>query len=142
MVFTFSWVHGITAGDVEDKTEFPAVFEEFHSDLEGALLLAHNAGFDAGVLRGCMRAYGVKAKRLRYLCTLRVARTVWPELPSKSLDNLARHLGLAFRHHNAAEDARVCAEIALAAASAVNALEVADLQHRLDVWRPPERAAA
>jgi len=142
MVFTFSWVHGITASDVQDAAEFPAVFEEFHSDLEGALLLAHNAGFDAGVLRGCMRAYGVKAKRMKYLCTLRIARTVWPELPSKSLDNLARHLGLSFRHHNAAEDARICAEIAIAAASVVGALEVADIRHRLDVWRAPERAAA
>lgn len=142
MVFTFSWVHGITAGDVENSPEFPTVFEEFHDEIAGALLLAHNAGFDAGVMRGCLRRYGIKAKRMKYLCTLRVARTVWPELPSKSLDSLARHLCLSFRHHNAAEDARVCAEIALAAAADVNALEVADLKHRLDVWRPPQQIAA
>lgn len=142
MVFTFTWVHGITAEDVQSAAEFPDVFEEFRSELQGALLLAHNAGFDAGVMRGCMRAYGMASQRLSYLCTLGIARRVWPELSSKSLDSVARHLGLAFRHHNAAEDARVCAEIAIAAARAVCALEVADIQDRLNVWRAPERAVA
>ena len=142
MTFTFSWVHGITADDVQAAAEFPEVFEEFRSELDGALLLAHNASFDAGVMRGCMRAYGMKSQRLSYLCTLGIARRVWPELPSKSLDNVARHLGVAFRHHNAAEDARVCAEIAISAARIMSALEIADIPDRLDVWRAPERAIA
>lgn len=142
MRFTFTWVHGITANDVRDAPEFPEVFEEFRPALKGALLLAHNAGFDAGVMRSCLRVYGMRSPRLSYLCTLGIARTVWPELQSKSLDSVARHLGLRFRHHNAAEDARVCAEIAIAAARIVDALEVADIPARLDVWRAPERAIA
>jgi len=75
------------------------------------------------------------APRLSYLCTLQVARRVWPELPSKGLAALAGHLGIEFRHHNAAEDARACAEVALAAARAIGALEVADIRHRLEVWQ-------
>ncbi len=142
MRFTFTWVHGITAHDVRDAPEFPKVFEEFRPALKGALLLAHNAGFDAGVMRSCLRAYGLRSPRLSYLCTLGIARAVWPELHSKSLDSVARHLGLAFHHHNAAEDARVCAEIAIAASRIVDALEVADIPARLDVWRAPERAIA
>ena len=97
MRFTFTWVHGITAADVREAPEFPEVFEEFRPDLKGALLLAHNASFDAGVMRGCARAYGMKSPRLSYLCTLGIARSVWPELRSKSLDNVARHLGFKFR---------------------------------------------
>jgi DNA polymerase-3 subunit epsilon len=142
MRFSFTWVHGITAADVRDAPVFPDVFEEFRSELKGALLLAHNAGFDAGVMRGCMRSYRMRAPRLSYFCTLALSRAVWPELRSKSLDSVARHLGLRFRHHNAAEDARVCAEIALAAARIVGALEVADIPDRLTVWRAPERAVA
>jgi len=63
---------------------------------------------------------------------------VWPQLKSKALNAVAAHLGVSFTHHNAAEDARACAEVALAAADRVAALEVADIPHRLDVWRPAE----
>jgi len=141
MWFTFTWVHGITHDHVRDAPEFPEVLAEFHAELDGALVLAHNAPFDAGVLRGCARAYGVKPPRMRFLCTLDVARAVWPDLKSKALNNVAAHLGVRFTHHNAAEDARACAEIALAAARMVGALEVADLPRRLEVWRPAKPAA-
>ncbi|MGQ0742490.1 MAG: 3'-5' exonuclease [Alphaproteobacteria bacterium] len=141
MTFHFTWIHGIGPDDVHGSPEFPEVFAEFRTELRGALLLAHNAPFDAGVMRGCARAYRMRAPRFSFLCTLGIARKVWPELRSKALDSVARHLGLRFRHHNAAEDARVCAEIALAAAQTVGALEVADLPARLEVWRV-QRASA
>lgn len=142
MWFAFTWIHGIRAEDVREAPEFPQVFEEFGAELNGALLLAHNAGFDAGVMRGCSRAYGIRSPRLSYLCTLWVARNVWPELPSKGLASIASFLGLKFRHHNAAEDARACAEVALAAARIVGALEVVDIPDRLQVWRAGMRAVA
>jgi DNA polymerase-3 subunit epsilon len=138
MRFTFSWLHGIRAEHVWDKPEFPEVLAEFHDELEGALILAHNAGFDAAVMRGCGRVYGQRLPRMRYLCTLWIARRVWPQLPSKSLANMARHLGIRFKHHNAAEDAMACATVAIAAARRVNALEICDIPARLEVWRPPE----
>jgi DNA polymerase III subunit epsilon len=138
MWFTFSWIHGIRAEHVRDAPEFPAVLNEFRDELHGALVLAHNAPFDAGVMRACARAYGLKAPRMKFLCTLEVARQVWPQLKSKALNNLAQYLGIRFEHHNAAEDARACAEIAIAAAQEVCTLEVVDLKHRLEVWRPPD----
>jgi len=135
MRFSFSWLHGITAEHVRDAPEFPEVLEEFRGELSGALVLAHNAGFDAGVMRDCARAYGVRQPRMKFLCTLTIARAVWPELPSKALNKVAAHLGIRFRHHSAAEDARACAEVALAAAEEVGALEIADIPDRLKVWR-------
>src|SRR5258706_9976885 len=142
MWFTFTWIHGIAAEHVRDAPEFPDVLAEFREELHGALVLAHNAPFDAGVMRACARAYGLKAPRMRFLCTLEVARRVWPQLKSKALNNLAAHLGIRFQHHNAAEDARACAEVALAASDEVSALEVVDLPGRLDVWRPREQKSA
>ena len=127
MRFTFSWIHGITAEDVREAPEFPEVLEEFRGDLEGALVLAHNAGFDAGVMRHCARAYRVRAPKMTYLCTLSIARAVWPELKSKALNNVARHLGIRFAHHNAGQDARACAEIALAAAEHLGAPDIASI---------------
>lgn len=139
MRFTFSWVHGITADDVKDAPEFPDILEEFRGDLHGALVLAHNAGFDSGVMRGCARAYGVRQPKMRFLCTLTIARQVWPDLPSKALKNVARHLCIAFRHHDAGEDARACAEIAIAAAEELGVAEIADIPERL---KPGRRRAA
>jgi len=118
------------------------VLAEFHDELEGALILAHNAAFDAAVMRGCGRAYGHTLPRMRYLCTLWIARQVWPELRSKGLASMANHLGIQFRHHNAAEDAMACAYVAIAAARRVNALEICDIPARLQVWRPPETLLA
>ena len=142
MRFTFSWLHGICEEHVWDKPDFPEVLAEFHDELDGALVLAHNAPFDAAVMRGCARVYGHTLPRMRYLCTLWIARQVWPELKSKGLASMARHLGIGFRHHNAAEDARACAWVAIAAARRVNALEICDIPARLQVWRPPEALIA
>lgn len=135
MRFTFTWVHGISAEDVCNAGEFPAVLEEFHDELDGALVLAHNAGFDAGVMRNCVRAYRLREPKMEYLCTLAIARQVWPELKSKALNAVALHLGIAFTHHNAAEDARACAEIAIAAAELLGASDVGGIPARLQQWR-------
>lgn len=135
MVFTFTWCHGITAEDVETAPEFPEVLAEFHHEFEGALMLAHNAGFDAGVMDGCIRRYRLAPPKMDYLCTLHVARRVWPELRSKALKNVASHLGVEFRHHNAAEDARACAEIALAAARLLGVSCVSQIPAALETMR-------
>lgn len=131
MRFSFTWCHGITEEHVSDKPEFPEVLDEFRDDLNGALVLAHNAGFDEGVMRGCAKAYRVRPPKMSFLCTLMIARAVWPELKSKALGSVARHLGIRFKHHNAAEDASACAQVAIAAACKLGANEVADIPARL-----------
>jgi len=142
MRFTLTWCHGITADHVWDKPEFPEVLEEFRRDLDGALVLAHNAGFDAGVMRDCARAYRIEPPKMSYLCTLQIARSVWPHLKSKSLGNMAKHLGIRFRHHNAAQDAAACAYVAIAAARLIGVADVAEISQRLKTWRPLARASA
>jgi DNA polymerase-3 subunit epsilon len=82
-------------------------------------------------MRGCARRYRIKPPKMEFLCTLMIARAVWPELKSKALNNVARHLGIAFKHHNAAEDANACAQVAIAAALKLGALEIADIPARL-----------
>jgi len=127
MNFTFTWCHGISEEHVWDQPEFPEVLDEFRDDLNGALVLAHNAGFDQGVMRGCARTYRVKPPKMDFLCTLMIARAVWPELKSKALNNVANHLGIRFKHHNAAEDASACAQVAIAAALKLGAPDIADI---------------
>ncbi len=120
-------VHGLTARDVEGAGSFPEVMEEFLGELSSHVLLAHNAAFDVGVLLAGLEAYGVPAPDFDYLCTVKVAQAAWPRQPRHSLDAVARHLGIAFRHHHAGEDAEACARVALAAARSVGAARLADM---------------
>ena len=105
-------------------------------------MLAHNAGFDAAVMRGCAEIYGVAQPDMTWLCTLKIAREVWPDLKSKSLGNLAKHLGLRFQHHHAGEDAMVCGWVAIAAMRIAGAWDVAHLPARLEARRALAAAAA
>lgn len=129
--FAFTWLHGIARADVKDAPDFAEVWREFRFAFKDALLLAHNASFDLNVIRAAKRHYRMRTAPARSLCTLGLSRAVWPGLRSKSLAHVARHLGIALRHHQADEDARACAEIALAAARETGVPNVRHLPERL-----------
>lgn len=108
-------VHGIRPEDVRDKPEFPAVMSEFLPDINGALILAHNANFDIEVMCATLNEYRQIFPEFRFVCTMAMSRLLWPTLLSSSLDAVAEHFGIAFQHHNPEEDAFACASIALVA---------------------------
>lgn len=107
-------IHGIRPEQVEDAGEFPEVMDEFAEDFSGAMMVAHNAAFDFSVWRSALDAYRQPYPELSYLCSVKLAQRMWPQLGSHRLNSLAAHLGLRFNHHNAADDARVCALASLA----------------------------
>ena len=75
-----------------------------------AVLLAHNAPFDMGVLGKCIEAYGVDAPLfLRYACTCRMSQEAAPDMPNHKLNTLCEILNIELDHHNAGSDARACA---------------------------------
>ncbi len=113
--FVFTYIHGITWTDVAGEPEFRDVWPSLTPMLEGAnFLAAHNAPFDAGVLRACCAAAGLRPPRLGFECTVRLARAVWGIYPTK-LPDVCRHLRIPLRHHDAASDAEACACIVIAA---------------------------
>ena len=126
-------VHGLTAEDVRGAPEFPEVMAEFLPEIAGAIVLAHNASFDVGVLRETLLEYGRPVPAFSSLCTVQVARAIWPGMASFKLNAVAESLDLRFRHHHAGDDAAACARIALAAASRVGAGCVSELPARLGV---------
>lgn len=109
-------IHGIRPQDVEDAPEFPEVMEEFAEDFATTPLIAHNAAFDFSVWRGALDQYRMAYPTLTYFCSLKMVQKVWPQLPSHRLNVVAEHLRLGFKHHNAAEDAAMCAAAALGVA--------------------------
>ncbi|MGE7368236.1 3'-5' exonuclease [Neorhizobium sp. NPDC001467] len=120
-------IHGIRPEHVEDAGEFPEVMDEFAEDFAGATMIAHNASFDFSVWRACLDRYAQAYPQLSYLCSVKMAQKVWPHLGSHKLNILAQHLGLSFLHHNAAEDATICAQASLAIAKALNVTEIRDI---------------
>lgn len=117
-------VHGILPADVAGKPDFAAVMAPYLGDLGRGLILAHNASFDIGVLRAGLARAGVAVPDLTYLCTVQVARRVFPAPEGCGLGKVARRLGIRFEHHDAGEDAYACAQIALAAMRERDAADV------------------
>lgn len=126
-------LHGIRPEDVETAPEFPDVMREFEADFAGARFIAHNASFDMSVWRSTLDLYGRPYPKLEYLCTLQMAKKVWKDLPSHRLNHVAASLGIKFQHHNAAADAAVCAEVALAVARTLALMCVSEIPGRIDM---------
>lgn len=126
-------VHGIHPEDVRDKPEFPEVLAEFLPDISGALILAHNAAFDISVLCATLTEYRQHFPEFGYYCTMDIARRVWPDLTSASLDSVARRFGIKFDHHDPAEDAFASAEIAIAAARDLGVSQIFDIATNISI---------
>ncbi|ODS54794.1 MAG: DNA polymerase III subunit epsilon [Agrobacterium sp. SCN 61-19] len=124
-------IHGIRPEHTAHAPEFADVMLEFAADFEGARMIAHNASFDFSVLRACLDFSGLEYPELSYLCSVKLAQRHWPDLGSHRLNVLAAHLGFSFQHHNAAEDARICAEACLAMALEAEVEDLFDLALKL-----------
>ena len=108
-------VHGILPEDVKDAPDFGEVWHEAKEIMYGNLMIAHNASFDAGVLRSSLDYYGFFRPKMNYLCSISVAKKSWKNLPKYGLKSLAEQHQISFNHHRAGDDAEVCAKISLLA---------------------------
>lgn len=107
-------IHGITEKDVAEAPSFSELWPELLATMSGPLV-AHNASFDISVIRRSLDEAGITYPDLDYYCTRVIAKQTWPGQPTYALDHIAQLLGITFQHHNAADDARACALIALQA---------------------------
>ncbi len=120
-------IHGITEADVADAPSFAELWPHLVQKVQGPLV-AHNASFDMSVLRHVLDESGIPYPAADYFCTCVIAKLTWPEHPTYRLNDLARALDIRFRHHDAAEDARACALIALSACKIHRVRSLYDLQ--------------
>ncbi|MCW2962278.1 MAG: polymerase epsilon-like protein [Thermoleophilia bacterium] len=104
-------VHGIRPEDTEDAPEFPHVWGEAMSMIGDRPLIAHNAAFDIGVIRGCCDLFSMPHPQASYYCTVQIARKTWPELSAHKLPIVAEHVGAELLHHDALSDAAACSTI-------------------------------
>ena len=138
-VFEFSdfnvALHGITPEMCEHAPSWEDSLVKILDIAAGRPLVAHNASFDVGVIRDACDLACVVRPGLRYMCTLVAARRIWPGLSAYSLPFLAAHLGLVAKsHHDAAEDAALAAQIALAALDATQTFTLDALAERAGMF--------
>jgi DNA polymerase-3 subunit epsilon len=96
---------GIRDETVKDAPGFTEIASKVSEMLQGRIFVAHNVNFDYSFLRHQLHSIGIgwTAKKL---CTVRLGRKIFPGLPSYSLGNLCRSLGIEVNHrHRAGGDA-------------------------------------
>lgn len=107
-------IHGIHPADTEHAADFDDVWGEAVEVIGDRLLVAHNASFDMGVIRGGCQRWNVPVPEYEYVCTVQLARKTWPGLDSHRLPVIIDRIGGSVNHHDALADARACSEIAAA----------------------------
>lgn len=95
---------GITDQMVAKAPKFYEVAKKIVEMTEGKIFVAHNVSFDYSFVREEFQRLGYDFQR-RQLCTVRLARKVFPGLPSYSLSNLKKHFQIhADKSHRALDD--------------------------------------
>jgi DNA polymerase-3 subunit epsilon len=105
---------GITTAMVCDAPRIDSVLPAFLEFSRGAVLVAHNAGFDIGFLRAAAERCQIAWPRPPVLCTVRLARRVLTrdEAPSVRLAALARlFCATTTPTHRALDDARATVDV-------------------------------
>lgn len=128
-------IHGIRPEDVRQAPTMEQVWDELGPIFDGQILVAHNARFDIGVLVASLSACDVACPALQFTCTRLLARAAWPGRSGYGLKPLGDWLGVQFQHHDALEDARCCAQIALSVEQLHTPGDLSQLEAQLQVTR-------
>lgn len=103
---------GITNDDVFEAPFFDELAEKILKFIDNKILVAHNLSFDHSFLKKELIISGFEDVSFVNLCTLKLAKKIYPELRSKSLASVTRHLRLRnLEAHRALSDAKVTARV-------------------------------
>ena len=109
-------VHGIHPSDVADAPTWQEALELMLDFMGEDILVAHNAGFDMGVLTSSAALIDAPLPTFEYACSLIIARKTY-NIESYRLNAVAYAIGHEeFNHHDALADADACARIIIHAA--------------------------
>ena len=98
---------GIDNDMLVDAPRFEDIAKELRARLAGRVFVAHNVRFDYGFIR---REFARMETEWRSpsMCTVRLSRALYPELPRHNLDTVMEHHGIAMENrHRALPDAQV-----------------------------------
>lgn len=101
---------GISEKDLENAPTFYHIKDELLELFDGAIFAAHNVRFDYSFIKEemdrCNAPFDVKK-----LCTVKLARALYPEMKLYNLDAIIEHFGLKCKNrHRAFDDAKAICE--------------------------------
>jgi DNA polymerase III subunit epsilon len=103
---------GITNDDVYDAPFFEDIADKISDFIAGHIIVGHNLSFDKSFLKKEFEACGREVNVTHNVCTLKIARRIYPALKSKSLGSVCNHLGIHnLSEHRALGDAKVTARL-------------------------------
>ena len=126
-------IHGITPDMVFDKPTLKDAWEYIKPVLDGKLVIAHNASFDISVLLSSLDYFGIEYPTFDYLCTVKLSQKAYPDLESHKLNALADCFGICFSHHDACDDAYVCARVLMKIIEDFGIKSLSELEDKFDI---------
>jgi len=100
----------ISNEDVFDAPYFDEILEETKEFIDDSIICGHNFSFDSSFLKYEFMRNGSEPLYNEQLCTMKLARRMFPALRSKSLSSIIKHLKLKnTTAHRALSDAEVTA---------------------------------
>lgn len=108
-------IHGITEEAVQHAPDFAQIYPTVYDLLHEQIVAAHNTSFDMAVLAATCESRCLPLPAMQPFDSVRMAEQAWPNLERYKLSILAQHFGFPLKHHNAVEDATVCALLILKA---------------------------
>src|SRR5688500_17002839 len=137
---------GIDDDMLRDAPPFERIAAELQAKLAGRVFVAHNVRFDYGFIRREFAALET-AWRAPTMCTVRLSRALYPEMPRHNLDAVMERHGITVdSRHRAMPDAQVLREFwrrlraAWPVATLVAAMDRASLRATLPSALPPDLA--
>ena len=125
---------------VLDAPVIEEVLPEFLQFCEGAVLIAHNASFDAGFIEENCRRMDIPTD-FTVGDTVAMARILLPNLGKMKLDNVAKALNIPLgHHHRAVDDAACTADIFVKFLEMFRERDVTDLDQINELGRSNEAA--
>ena len=110
-------IHRICEEDVEYSPKMPEIWDEIERRVGDSVVVSHSA-FDQVALRRVAKKYELDQLHVTWLDSTRIVRRAWPDAFGErgyGLKNVARTLGIEFKHHDALEDARALAAVVIEA---------------------------
>ncbi|MBB6674095.1 ATP-dependent DNA helicase DinG [Cohnella nanjingensis] len=130
---------GIGDDDVRDAPAIEDVLAEMVPLLQDAVLVAHNATFDAQFLQAALDRSGYLPYGGRVIDTVDLARIVYPSLPSYRLGALTQSLNIVHdRPHQADSDALATADVFARCLDRLRALPLLTLQRLANLFDPEQ----
>jgi DNA polymerase III subunit epsilon len=106
-------IHGISYDDVEDSPTFEDLWPTIKPYFEDNFVIAHFSSFDMSCLRHALDAYDINYPSLQYGCTWQLSKNIIANQINYTLSTIAEYYNIKFEHHNALEDAKAAALIAI-----------------------------